>query len=98
MILVSQWKMFEKANVEGWKSLIPFYREYCFCKIVMGSGWLFLLNLVPCVNLIFHIILSINTAKAYSKGIGFGILTIFFAPIMYMILGFSVTKYVGPQK
>ena len=57
-----------------------------------------MLNLVPCVNLIFHIILSINTAKAYSKGTGFGILTIFFAPIMYMILEFLDTEYVGSQK
>jgi|InofroStandDraft_1065614.scaffolds.fasta_scaffold239188_1 hypothetical protein len=96
--IVAMWKMFEKAGVEGWKSIIPFYNSYCMCDIAMGNGLLFLLSFVPCVNFIFSIILAINLAKAYGKGIGFGILMIFFAPIMYMILAFSDAEYIGPQK
>ena len=92
--IVAMWKMFEKAGVEGWKSIIPFYNSYCMCDIAMGNGLLFLLSFVPCVNFIFSIILAINLAKAY----GFGILMIFFAPIMYMILAFSDAEYIGPQK
>jgi hypothetical protein len=96
--IVAMWKMFEKAGVEGWKSIIPFYNSYCLCDIAMGNGLLFLLSFIPCVNFVFSIILAINLAKAYGKGIGFGILMIFFTPIMYMVLAFSDAEYVGPKK
>jgi hypothetical protein len=96
--IIAQWKMFEKAGVEGWKSLIPFYNSYCLCEIAMGNGLLFLLSFVPCVNFIFSIVLCLNVAKAYGKDTLFGILTIFFTPIMYLILAFSDAEYIGPQK
>lgn len=96
--IVAQWKMFEKAGVAGWKSLIPFYNSYCLCEIAMGNGLLFLLSFVPCVNFIFSIVLCLNIAKAYGKDTLFGILTIFFTPIMYLILAFSDAEYIGPQK
>ena len=66
--IVAMWKMFEKAGVEGWKSIIPFYNSYCLCDITMGNGLLFLLSFIPCVNFVFSIILAINLAKAYGKG------------------------------
>jgi len=96
--IIAQWKLFEKAGVDGWKSLIPFYNSYCLCDIAMGNGILFLLYLVPCINLVFSVMLCLNIAKAYGKGVGFGILTIFFQPIMLMILAFSDAQYIGPQK
>ena len=33
LTVIATWKMFEKANYEGWKSIIPFYNDYTCCKI-----------------------------------------------------------------
>ena len=33
-VIIALWKIFEKAGVKGWKSLIPIYNFYCFLKIV----------------------------------------------------------------
>lgn len=32
--IVGSWKMYEKAGHAGWKSLIPFYRQYILFDIV----------------------------------------------------------------
>lgn len=96
--IIAQWKLFEKAGVEGWKSIIPFYNSYCLCEIAMGNGLLFLLSFIPCINFIFSIVLCLNIAKAYGKDTLFGILMIFFTPIMYLILAFGDAQYIGPQK
>lgn len=96
--IAAQWKIFEKAGIEGWKALIPFYNSYCLCELAMGNGLLFLLSFIPCVNFVFTIILCMRLAKAFGKNTLFGILMIFFSPIMYLILGFSDAEYLGPQK
>lgn len=96
--IAAQWKIFEKAGIKGWKALIPFYNSYCLCELAMGNGLLFLLSFIPCVNFVFTIILCMRLAKAFGKNTLFGILMIFFSPIMYLILGFSDAEYLGPQK
>lgn len=35
LILIARWKVFSKAGIDGWKSLIPIYSDYCTYKI----GW-----------------------------------------------------------
>lgn len=96
VMLVAQWKMFSKAGEAGWKCLIPFYNSYIFCKILYGNGWKFLFSLVPILNIIFSIAIFIRTAQVYGKGIGFGILHLFFSPITMCILAFGSAEYEGP--
>lgn len=33
LLIVALWKVFEKAGEKGWKSLIPLYNLYIYCKI-----------------------------------------------------------------
>ena len=33
LCLVARWKVFDKAGIAGWKSLIPIYSDYCTHKI-----------------------------------------------------------------
>ncbi|MEG2523879.1 MAG: DUF5684 domain-containing protein, partial [Lachnospiraceae bacterium] len=69
------WKMFEKAGTAGWKAVVPFYCVYCIYEIAFGKGkgWLFILLLIPCVNLVLCIILNIKLSHVYGKGTGFTI-------------------------
>lgn len=91
--IIALWKVFDKAGIAGWKSLIPFYNVYCLCKITWGSGWLMFVYLVPLVNIVFGIMTQNRLAKSFGKGIGFTIGLIFLSPIFLMILGFGSAEY-----
>jgi hypothetical protein len=52
--------------------------------------------LIPFVNFIVLIILSIDVAKSFGKGTGFGLGLAFLSLIFYPILGFGDAKYRGP--
>ncbi|MBR2133832.1 MAG: hypothetical protein IJ851_03890 [Eubacterium sp.] len=95
--IIANWKLFEKAGEAGWKAIIPIYNIYILCKIVDGNGWKFLLLIIPVVNFVYTIILNLREAKAYGKGVGFGIGLIFFPTIFTLILGFGSAQYVGPK-
>ena len=97
LLIIAQWKIFTKAGEAGWKSIIPLYNLFIFCKIVDGNGWKFLLLCIPGVNVVYDIILSIRTAKAFGKGAGFAVGLIFLPSIFWLILGFGSAQYVGPK-
>ena len=44
LVLIARWKVFDKAGIAGWKSLIPIYSDYCTFKISWKTAvfWLFL--------------------------------------------------------
>lgn len=96
--VVAMWKMFEKAEEEGWKSLIPFYNTYTLFRIAGRNGWGFLLLLVPFVNVVVLLVVAIDLAKHFGKSATFGVVGLWlFSIVGYMILGFGDAKYVGPK-
>lgn len=94
---IAMWKIYVKAGRPGWASLIPFYSQFCLFDIAWGSGWLFLLTFVPCVNIVVSIMVYFKLAKAFGKGTGFGFGLIFLNIIFISILGFGNDEYIGPQ-
>ncbi len=96
-LIIAMWKIFEKAGEAGWKSLIPFYGTYILFKIAWGNGLLFLLCLVPCVNIVVLLIMEWKLCKAFDQGIGMFVLMLFVPNIAWLILGFGSAQYIGPQ-
>lgn len=94
--LAATWKIYKKAGKPGWAAIVPFYTQYCMFEIVFGNGWLFLLLLVPCVNVIVGLVLNFKLAKAFGQGAAFGLGLLFLYPIFLIILGFGKYEYVGP--
>lgn len=96
--VVAMWKMFEKADEEGWKSLIPLYNTYTLFRIAGRNGWGFLLLLVPFVNVVVLLVVAIDLAKHFGKSAAFGVVGLWlFSIVGYMIIGFGDAKYVGPK-
>ncbi len=96
ILLVANWKIFEKAGEGGWKVLIPIYNLYIYFKITFGNGWMFLLTLVPVVNIVITLIAAWKLCKAFGKGVGFFILMILIPFLANLILGFGSAEYNGP--
>lgn len=98
VILAGMWKVFTKANQPGWACLIPIYNIYVLTQIVGRPAWWLILCLIPCVNIVAIIILSLDLAKSFGKGMGYGIGLAILSPIFYPMLGFGDAKYMGPTQ
>jgi hypothetical protein len=96
LMIASMWKIFAKAGQPGWASLIPIYNMFVWCKIVGRPGWWLILLLIPFVNFIIAIILCIDMAKSFGKGVGFGLGIAFLGIIFLPVLAFSSATYQGP--
>jgi len=94
-IIVSFWKVFVKAGQPGWGSIVPIYNIYLLIVIARRPWWWLLLSLVPFVNIIIGIMISIDIAKKFGKGTGFGLGLAFLGFIFYPILAFGDAEYSG---
>lgn len=97
LTIVGYWKIFSKAGEAGWASIIPFYNQYILSKITFGTGWLFLLLLIPIVNAIFMIIMMYKLSKAFGHGIGYTIGLIVLPFIFLLIIAFGKSEYKGVE-
>jgi len=89
------WRVFAKAGQPGWAVLIPIYNFYVLCGIAGRPGWWVILMLVPLVNIIVLAIVSIDVARAFGQGVGFGIGLLLLSFVFYPILGFGSAQYQG---
>jgi hypothetical protein len=96
LVIAGMWKTFVKAGQPGWGCIVPIYNVYLLCKIAGRPWWWLILMLIPIVSLVIAIILCIDIAKSFGKGIGFALGLIFLSPIFFCILGFGSAQYQGP--
>jgi hypothetical protein len=92
-VIAGVWKVFTKAGQPGWGALIPIYNVVLLLQIAKRPLWWLLLLLVPLVNMIVAVIVSIDIAKQFGKGPGFGLGLAFLGFVFYPVLGFSDARY-----
>ncbi|MGI5504798.1 DUF5684 domain-containing protein [Lentzea sp. CA-135723] len=92
------WKVFTKAGQPGWAAIIPIYNIYIWLKVAGRPGWWLILFLIPFVNVIMALIVSIDVAKSFAKDTVFGVVGLWlFSIIGYAILAFGNAQYRGPS-
>lgn len=96
LIVAGLWKMFTKAGKPGWAAIVPIYNMIVMLEIIGRPLWWILLLLIPCVNIIFAVIIYIDLAKSFGKDVAWGIGMILLPFIFIPLLGFGDAKYVGP--
>lgn len=97
IILASYWKIFVKAGRPGWEGIIPIYNWFKLMEIIGRPVWWVILLLIPCVNIIVLVIVSIDLAKSFGKEMVWGI-GIFLIPIIFLpMLAFGDAQYKGPS-
>ncbi|TQM78618.1 hypothetical protein FHX81_0891 [Saccharothrix saharensis] len=96
-MIAAVWKVFTKAGQPGWAAIVPIYNLYVQLKIVGRPGWWLILFIIPFVNVVMALIVSIDLAKSFGKGAGFGVVGLFlFGIVGYPVLGFGSATYRGP--
>ena len=93
LVIAGTWKTFVKADKPGWGAIIPFYNTYLMIKVAGRPGWWLILFFIPFVNIIMWLIVALGISENFGHGAGFGILLWFFAPIMFLVLGFGGSEY-----
>jgi len=93
LIVASMWKIFVKAGKPGWAALIPIYNFIVLLEIAGKPAWWIILLIVPVVNFVILIVLSIALAKKFGKGVGYGLGLAFLGVIFYPMLGFGDAQY-----
>jgi hypothetical protein len=95
VVIIAMWKVFTKAGKPGWAAIVPIYNIIVLLEIAGKPLWWFILCLIPFVNFIIWIIVSIAVAEKFGKGAGFGIGMAILPFIFFLILGFGDAKYQG---
>jgi len=90
------WRIFEKAGRPGWAAIIPIYNSIVKLQIAGKPVWWFFLYLIPLVNIVIAIIVTVAFARVFGKGGWFAVGLIFLSFIFYPILAFGDAQYQPP--
>lgn len=96
LLVVSEWKIFTKANKPGWACLIPIYGTLVLLEIIGKPWWWIFLFFIPIVNLVFAIWMINLLSKSFGKDEAFTVGLLLIPIIFYPILGLGSSKYIGP--
>ncbi|MBD3638875.1 MAG: signal peptidase I [Crocinitomicaceae bacterium] len=97
LMVISGWKVFEKAGQPGWAILVPFYNLYILTVIAKKEAWWMILFFIPIVSIVAAIIINIEIAKNFGKDAGFGVGMALLGFIFWPLLAFSDATYDGGQ-
>jgi len=96
-MIVSRWRVFEKAGLPGRGIFVPFYNRYLMFKLGGRSGRNMLWILIPPVFAVLMVINYFKIAKRFWKhrtyGLGLRFIKIVFIPM----LAFDNSKYLGKK-
>ncbi|RTL47990.1 MAG: hypothetical protein EKK39_13135 [Sphingobacteriales bacterium] len=96
LVLIAQWKIFEKAGQPGWACIIPIYNFIVLMRVIGKPWWWLLLMLIPFVNIVLAIWTVNLLSKSFGKEEGFTIGLLLLPFIFYPILAFGDAVYKGP--
>lgn len=97
LTLVALWRVFTKAGRPGWAAIVPFYSIWVMNEIAGRPGWWMFLYFIPLVNIVIHIIVCIDLAKAFGKSTLFGIFGLYlFGFVGFPMLAWGSAKYTKP--
>ena len=93
LLVAAMWKIFTKAGKPGWAAIIPIYNLIVLLEIAGRPLWWFILMLIPIVNLIAFIIVAVDVARKFGKGVGFAIGMVILPFIFYPMLAWGDAQY-----
>ncbi len=98
LAIAGLWKTFVKSGKPGWGAIIPIYNIILMLEIAGRPLWWIILLLIPIVNFVVAIIVSIDIARNFGKGAGFGLGLAILGFIFYPILGFGDAQFQGVSR
>lgn len=92
-MIVVMWRIYTKADKQGWGCLIPFYNVWLMLEIAGKPGWWLVFCFIPVINVVVQIVMLIGVAKNFGRGGWFAAGLIFLPIIFFPILAFGDSVY-----
>ncbi len=96
IVVASLWQIFVKAGRPGWAAIVPFYNVMVLAEITGRPWWWVLLVFIPVINLIVFLLLTVDLARSFGRGLGFAVGMVFLPFIFFPLLAFGSAEYEGP--
>jgi hypothetical protein len=97
-MIITMWKINEKAGQPGWACLIPIYNLLIMLKVAGKPWWWIFMFMLPIANIVFAIMMIHGISRNFGKDAGFTVGLIFLGFIFYPILAFGGAKYQPPTE
>lgn len=97
IMIISHWKIYEKAGKPGWAAIIPIYNVIVLLEIIGKPVWWILLLLIPCVNIVFAVWMTNLLSKSFGQSEGFTVGLLLLGVVFYPVLAFGNYQYLGPS-
>ena len=91
--ITSSWKIFKKAGLSGWKSLIPIYNTYCIILISRLPKWCFFI--LPLLIFVLLSFLNLHFMKYIFSSTGHFLIYIFFPLAVFIYLCYRLARSFG---
>jgi hypothetical protein len=91
IVVVSMWKLFDKAGRPGWAAIVPFYNIIVMLDIPGRPAWWLILCFIPFVI----IVPMVDFVKAYGKDAIWGVGIYFLGFIFLPLMAFGDAQYQG---
>jgi hypothetical protein len=97
LMIISMWKVYEKANKPGWAALVPVYNLIIMLEIAKKPTWWVAMYFVPFANIVFMIMTLNGVSKNFGKDEGFTVGLVLLSFVFWPILAFSDARYVDSK-
>lgn len=85
--------VFTKADKPGWGAIVPIYGIILLCDIAEKPRWWTLLCIIPLVNVLAGIVLSISVARHFDRSDAFGAGLVLVPVVFWAIIAFGDSEY-----
>ena len=94
LMIISMWKVYEKANKPGWAAIVPVYNLIIMLEIAKKPTWWVAMYFVPFANIVFMIMTMNGVSKNFGKDEGFTVGMVLLGVVFWPILAFGSAQYV----
>jgi len=91
-------RIFSALGRPGWAGFVPCFNAYVLFAETFGSGWYFLLGLIPAVGIAFTLISSFRLGRLFGKGTGFCIGLMLLLDVFFLILALGKSQPVAQNR
>ena len=98
LYIIGFWRLFTKAGVPGWYSLIPILNTWWMFKIAGYKGWLVFVGMIPILGQLAALIVTMLSFYSINlrfgkTSIGWTIFAMLLSPIWVLVLGFGANQF-----
>lgn len=97
LMIISMWKVYEKANKPGWAAIVPIYNLIIMLEIAKKPTWWVAMYFVPFANIVFMIMTMNAVSKNFGKDEGFTVGLVLLGVVFWPILAFGSARYVDSK-